>query len=100
MLYSTSLPLTVVLFPIEENGPMYESSIWHPSPMMAGPRTTLLTIRAPFSITTLPATRRALVHVALDRRREIIEDQPVGLEQVGRLPGVLPPSGDLRIADA
>src|SRR3989304_3058341 len=52
---STSLPRTTTPSPMEVKGPMYALSITAPLPMIAGPRTVLLTTRAPASTTTLPS---------------------------------------------
>ena len=49
---------------------------------------------APASMTTLPSMRDSRVDVALDAALDRVENQPVGLEHVLELAGVLPPAVD------
>ena len=62
--------------------------------MIAGPRTTERSMTAPASMTTLPSMRDSASHRAVDAPLERVEDQPVGLEHVLELAGVLPPAVD------
>ena len=65
-----------------------------PRPMMAGPRITDRSTTAPASMTTLPSMRLFGVDRAVDAPLERLEDQPVRLEHVLELAGVLPPAVD------
>ena len=65
--------------------------------MIAGPRTVARSSTAPSSITTRPSTRESTTSPSI-ALLEVVEDQPVGLEHVLHLPGVLPPAvHDVRV---
>ena len=69
--------------------------IREPSPMIAGPRTTERSSRAPGAIATRPSTRLASSSSHVDAPLDVLEHEPVGLEHVGELAGVLPPAADV-----
>ena len=48
----------------------------------------------PASITTRPSTRESVVDLALEPGLDLLQDEPVRLEHVGELAGVLPPAAD------
>ena len=62
------------------------------SPMMAGPRITLLMISAPFLDRHLAVDLRIAVHVARDVVLDLVQHAVVGLQHVDRLAGVDPPA--------
>ena len=62
--------------------------------MTTGPRMTERSTTAPASMTTLPSIRDSASTDAVDAPLDRVEDQPVGLEHVLELAGVLPPAVD------
>ena len=78
--------------PMAVNGPMKLSTTACPAPMMAGPRIVELTISAPGLDDDPAVDRRRVVDRAVDARLELLEQQPVGLEQRRQLAGVDPPA--------
>ena len=70
------------------------STIRVPAPMAIGPRSVELTISAPASTTTRPSIVDASSTVPSMRVVELLEQQPVGLEQRRQLAGVDPPAGE------
>ena len=80
------------LAPTAEKGPTNESVIVVPAPITAGPRMRLRTTRAPASTTTLPSSSDSSSTVAVDATVQGLEDEAVGVQQRGQLPGVDPPA--------
>ena len=65
--------------------------------MIAGPRTVVRSSRAPLSIATRPSTRESISSPSM-ALLEVVEDQPVRVEHVLHLAGVLPPAAhDVRV---
>ena len=88
-LWTTSQPLPMAL-----NGPMKLSTIRVSRPIATGPRIVELTISAPSATTTRPSSDDAASTDAVDPRLDLLEQQPVGLEQRRQLAGVDPPAGE------
>ena len=91
---STSLLTTSQSSPIALNGPMKLSTMRVPGPIATGPRIVELTTSAPSEIDDAAVDHGALVDLAVDALLDPLEQEPVGLEQRGELPGVDPPAAE------
>ena len=80
--------------PMALNGPMKLSTTRVPAPMATGPRSVELTISAPASTTTRPSIVDAASTVPSSAGLDLLQQQPVGLQQRRQLAGVDPPAGE------
>src|SRR5271166_3852685 len=94
MEYSISLSAITQSRATEVNGPMYESVTSVPAPMMAGP-----TIRDPLTLAPASMTTRPISSLAGHGRLGALQHDPVDLQHVRDIAGVLPVTRDDRGAD-